>query len=241
LAERKDHLVGSYKDRFARVVQQNIEGFKTEVQKEYENYRQSGPGAEHIDLDEGVALLAASKDTVAALNHRKDDYVMSENLFNLPLSKYPQLIEMEDNNKIYSDIYDIYEHHNEKNKSYAMESWNRIEPQALRDEADLQQRMVRALGKKLHMADKYAPYRKLKEAVSSFQNSLPLIEQLKQPAVQERHWNRIIEETGKFDTVGEINLKSINLTKVLELKLDQHAEIVNSICVEASAELNNEE
>lgn len=31
LAERKDHLVGSYKDRFARGVQQNIEGFKTEV------------------------------------------------------------------------------------------------------------------------------------------------------------------------------------------------------------------
>jgi dynein heavy chain, axonemal len=44
-----------------------------------------------------------------------------------------------------------------------------------------------------------------------------------------------------MDTVGEINLKSINLSKVFELKLDQHTEVVNNVCVEAVAELNNEE
>jgi hypothetical protein len=73
---------------------------------------------------------------------------MSENLFNLPLSKYPQLIKMEDDNAIYSQIYDIYVIHNEKKKGYAMESWNRIDPNALREEAESQQRLVRALGKK---------------------------------------------------------------------------------------------
>jgi dynein heavy chain len=44
-----------------------------------------------------------------------------------------------------------------------------------------------------------------------------------------------------METVGEINLKSINLSKVFELKLDQHTEVVNNVCVEAVAELNNEE
>jgi hypothetical protein len=38
---------------------------------------------------------------------------------------------------------------------------------------------------------------------------------LRNPAIVERHWNRIIEETGKMETVGEINLKSINLQMVL--------------------------
>jgi dynein heavy chain len=165
---------------------------------------------------------------------------MSENLFNLPLSKYPQLIKMEDDNAIYTQIYDIYVIHNERKKSYAMESWKNLDPVKLRGEAEEQQRLVRALGKKLSIPDKHAPFRKLKDAINSFQNSLPLIEQLRNPAIVERHWNRIIEETGKMETVGEINLKSINLQKVLELKLDQYTEIVNNVCVEAVAEENNE-
>ena len=44
-----------------------------------------------------------------------------------------------------------------------------------------------------------------------------------------------------METVGEINLKSINLAKVFELKLDSHTDVVNSVCVEAVAELANEE
>jgi dynein heavy chain len=121
-----------------------------------------------------------------------------------------------------------------------MESWKNLDPIKLRGEAEEQQRLVRALGKKLSIPDKHAPFRKLKDAINSFQNSLPLIEQLRNPAIVERHWNRIIEETGKMETVGEINLKSINLQKVLELKLDQYTEIVNNVCVEAVAEENNE-
>lgn len=50
---------------------------------------------------------------MVALNHRKDDYVMSEILFNLPISKYPSLIQMEELNEIYSKIYKIYEGHAE--------------------------------------------------------------------------------------------------------------------------------
>jgi len=59
--------------------------------------------------------------------------------------------------------------------------------------------------------------------------------------VQERHWNRIIEETGKMEIVGEINLKSITLQKVFELELHQYQEKVTEVCIEAVQELNNEE
>jgi hypothetical protein len=40
-----------FKDRFARSTQQMIETFKQEIEKEYENYVQNGPGADHVSLD----------------------------------------------------------------------------------------------------------------------------------------------------------------------------------------------
>lgn len=63
---------------------------------------------------------------------------------------------------------------------------------------------------------------KLRETITGFKDSLPLIEQLKNPAIQERHWKRIMEETGK--DLGEINLKTLTLSRVFELELQNYEE-----------------
>lgn len=62
---------------------------------------------------------------------------MSEQLFNLPISRYPALIQMEDFNAAYSKIYAIYELHHEKVKEWSMISWAKLDAQVLKDEADL--------------------------------------------------------------------------------------------------------
>jgi dynein heavy chain len=175
------------------------------------------------------------------LNHRKDDYVMSEILFNLPISKYPALIQMEELNEIYGRIYKIFEGHSDQVKDWSMMSWAKLDVNMLKTEADEQEKMVRTLQRGLPHAEKYGPFRKLKETIQGFKNSLPLIEELRNPAVQERHWNRIIQETGKEETVGEINLKSITLQKVFELELHHFQDKVTDVCKEAVAEANNEE
>jgi len=84
-----------------------------------------------------------------------------------------------------------------------------------------------------------SPYNKLKETISGFKDSLPLIEMLKHPSVQERHWKRIMEETGK--ATGEVNLKTMTLSKVFDLELQNYEEKVMEICIEAKEEAKNEE
>jgi hypothetical protein len=61
---------------------------------------------------------------------------------------------------------------------------------------------------------------------------------LKHPSVQERHWKRIMEETGK--ETGDVNLKTMTLNKVFELELQNFEEKVTDICIEAKEELKNE-
>jgi len=65
-------------------------------------------------------------------------------------------------------------------------------------------------------------FNKLKETITGFKDSLEIIEKLKHPAVMERHWKRIMEETGK--DLGEINLKTLTLSKVFELELQHYDE-----------------
>jgi dynein heavy chain len=82
--------------------------FKNELKEEYEKYVSNGPGAEHISLDEGVEILNQSKDANRRFNRRREEYVLAEKLFNLPISKFPELIKMEEDNKKYDEIYSLY-------------------------------------------------------------------------------------------------------------------------------------
>lgn len=103
------------------------------------------------------------------------------------------------------------------------------------------QKEVKQLGqKKLTNPDQIQPFVKLQKTVSGFNLSIPQIAELNHPAVKERHWKRIMEDTGKDFGDAEFNLKFITLAKVFELELDQHAEKVTEICKEAKEEERNE-
>lgn len=77
--------------------------------------------------------------------------------------------------------------------------------------------MCKKLEKKLRNPDGIHPFVKLRNTVEGFKTSLPFIQKLSHPSIQARHWKRIMEETGK--DIGEINLKTITLSKVFELEL----------------------
>ena len=138
-------------------------------------------------------------------------------------------------------IYKIYEAFREQRNEYAALPFNKLDFYILQEAASKLQKEVKQLGqKKLTQADQIHPYVKLQKAVNGFAMSIPQIEELKHDAVKERHWKRILEETGKDMGEGEFNLKFMTLAKVFELELDQHAEKVTEICKEAKEEERNE-
>jgi dynein heavy chain len=124
-------------------------------------------------------------------------------------------------------------------QDYSTQTWTKLDAAQLKTTADQFERSVKKLANKLPGAESMSPYIKLRETVTGFKNSLPLIEMLKHPAILERHWKRILEETGKGG--GEINPKSLTLSKVFELELQNHEDKVTEICVEAKEEAKNEE
>ena len=55
--------------------------------------------------------LEESKENNEQFNRKREEYVLAEKLFNLPISKYPELIKMEQDNMIYDEIYNIFKSH----------------------------------------------------------------------------------------------------------------------------------
>lgn len=74
----------------------------------------------------------------------------------------------------------------------------------------------------------------LKDIVDSFKKTMPLVIDLRNPAIRPRHWSNLMELVGvKFDPEGE----DFTLEKVTELRLDQHDEFIADMSGNATKEL----
>jgi len=73
----------------------NVIAFKEEIKKEFEKYIAHGPGSNDVSLEEGVTLLADSIMNIQSSNIKKDEHVLSEQLFGIPISKFDEMIKME--------------------------------------------------------------------------------------------------------------------------------------------------
>jgi dynein heavy chain len=238
-ADKQDFAVNDFKKNFAEVTKQDVETFKAKIKEEFEQYNIKGPGVSSVNLDEGLELLNSSKDKIKTFNKIREENVLAEKLFNLPISKFPELISMEEGNKKYDLIYGIYKDFLNQQKDFSVMSWSKLDPVQLLASADKFEKNVKKLLGKHPTFETVHPFVKLRTTIVGFKESLPLIESLKQPFINERHWKRIMEETGK--DLGEINLKTLTLSKVFELELQNCEDKVNEIVIEAKAEAQNEE
>ena len=237
-AKKTDFESIQRKETFANITDKEVKQFIEEIKKVYEKYMEEGPGSENITLEKGLELLEASKEQVNQFNKIREQKVRAQKLFDRPISKYDELIKMEEQNKRFDLIYSIYKDHQNQVRDWSQKSWSKLDIQELTKGADEFEKKVRRLPNKNQGIDQLPPYGKLKSTVSGFKESVPLIEKLKAPSIQERHWQKIMAQTGH--DLGQLDLKTITLSKVFELELQNYQEVVDEILTEANAEEKNE-
>ena len=83
-------------------------------------------------------------------------------------------------------------------------------------------------------AKEWGAWISLKGTVDSFKRLMPLIIDMRNPAVRQRHWNLVMEECGeRFDPYSE----NFTLDRVVQLGLDQHAQFISETSTDATKEL----
>jgi dynein heavy chain len=90
------------------VTKKEVEQFKENIKLLHKEYKASGPGADSTSLEKGLESLQEYKAVVSELNARREELVKAEKLFNLPISSFPELVAIEEENKVLSVLYDCY-------------------------------------------------------------------------------------------------------------------------------------
>lgn len=95
-ASGKDADLKSSKELFAKETEEDVAEFKKGLVVLYQQYKAEGPSSPQTDLDDGLRLIEYYKERTLELNKRKEELVLAEKLFNLSISSFPELVNIDE-------------------------------------------------------------------------------------------------------------------------------------------------
>jgi dynein heavy chain len=233
-SKKVDNSLVPIKIKFAESTQDQVKDFKVELKKMKEEFITSGPGVVSSDLEQGLTILQQYKTTLAELFIKREALVKAEKLFNLTITSYNELHEVDAEIKELEKIYELYVDVREAINQWAKALWVNIDFASLTKGMDNFAARLKKLPKELKLLQ---PFNVVAEKILSFQVAIPLFNDLKNDALRERHWKKLMEITGQtFDMNPEI----FTLEKLFLMNLSTHSEAIGEMVGGAMKELSIE-
>jgi len=96
------------KIKFTETTVNQVKDFRQEIKAFKQDFLENGPGSADLDMDKGLEALQKTKENLVRLNERREQLVRAEKLFNLPISSYSDLYDVEHQVKELERIYELY-------------------------------------------------------------------------------------------------------------------------------------
>ncbi|KAK6624941.1 hypothetical protein RUM44_011805 [Polyplax serrata] len=222
------------KERFALLTQDQIEDFLRMLSEFVEKFATEGPASFSQDLDKGVLVTEEYERLFAEFDERKKELTLSETLFDLPAGDYNSFIKAKVEFDGVKMIYDVYRDQKTAQETWAKTLWVNLNPNTLVDGMENFMRDFKRLKKELRQSPVgVAVEQKMKE----FKNTIPLMVELKNEALRERHWKQLMEKTGQtFDMSPD----RFTLENMFAMEIHKYTDIVEEIISAAVRELSIE-
>ena len=234
LAKNTDRKLVPVKEKFSILTQEQVQQFKKSIHAFKEEFIINGPGAQNQDMDKGVNLLKESHEAIANFTITRETLVKAEKLFNISISSYPELFEIEYQLKDLDLIYNLYSDVKSAMNGWSSTLWVNLDISVLNKGMETFGNRLKKLPKELKQL---APYNAVAEKIVTFRDSIPLFADLKNEALRERHWKQLMEITGQsFD----MNPETFTLEKLFSMNLADHAEKIGDMVGGAMKELSIE-
>ncbi|XP_073442216.1 dynein axonemal heavy chain 10 [Dendrobates tinctorius] len=229
-----DRSLGKVKRKFTQITKNQIEDYKKEVAQFAELFCSEGPGVVGDDLDKGLQILAAYEKELEKYEKNRQELANAEKLFDLPITMYPELLQVQKEMKGLRQIYDIYSAQKLAKEEWSQTLWANLNVQILQDGIDGFLKTFRKLSKEIRSLP-VAFY--LESKMKEFKDSIPLLLDLKNEALRDRHWKDLMTKTG---TSFEMNPDTFTLENMFAMELHKYADVISDIVASAVKELSIE-
>ncbi|XP_053669700.1 dynein axonemal heavy chain 10 [Anopheles nili] len=219
------------KVKFAEITQKEINIFSEELAKFITKFQSEGPGTVGLDLDKGVELMDTYGKEIDQMDRQRIELENAEKLFDIPLTDYSNFLQCKLEYEEMQVVYKLYVQQKVAREKWSHTLWANLNPQALLEGIDRFLKEFRLLPRNIRQASVgHALDTKMKQ----FKSSIPLMLSLKDEALRERHWMKLMEKTGQqFDMSPD----RFTLENMFAMELHKYQEIAEEIINNAIKEL----
>nr|XP_009683066.1 PREDICTED: dynein heavy chain 5, axonemal [Struthio camelus australis] len=201
----------------------------------YSDYDQNGPLMVGLEPQEASDRLAMFQNRFDNLFRKYITYTDGEDLFGLPVTQYPQLLEIKKQLNLLQKLYNLYNKVIDTVNGYYDILWSELDPGKLNSELLEFQNRCHKLPRALK---EWQAFLDLKKTVEDFSECCPLLERMSNKAMMPRHWKRITDLTEhNFDVESE----TFKLRDIMEAPLLRYKEEIEDICISAVKERDIEQ
>ena len=221
------------KENFRDKLSKMVENFAKEVTDDREVFTEAAPfeyaGEESVDaafkyIEESKQKVADSRKTIAELKSGLD-------IFGMQQPQFSELNKSEKDLDLLTTIWGIVKDWNSRYNTWKDGMFRDLEVENMEEEAIRINKRIVKIGREIKS---WSIWKHIKETVDAFKRTMPLIVDLRNPAMRERHWGQLMDTVGeKFDPHGS----DFTLGSVIRMQLEQHADAIRDMSGNASKEL----
>uniref|UniRef100_A0A3B3TNK4 Dynein axonemal heavy chain 10 n=1 Tax=Poecilia latipinna TaxID=48699 RepID=A0A3B3TNK4_9TELE len=231
-AREVDDSLADVKKSFTDITKNKVGEFKEELLIFAESFNRHGPGSVGDNLDKGLVIMAKYEADLAKIEAERYELTNAEKLLDLPVTMYPEATKIQ---KEMQGLRQIYKLKLQKAKAtWSQTLWVDLDMQVLQDGIEGFIKRFRRLPKDVRSLP-VAFY--LDACMKEFKESLPLLLDLKNEALRDRHWKELMERTG---TSFEMNPENFTLQNMFAMELHKYANVIGDIVTSAVKELSIE-
>uniref|UniRef100_H0X0M1 Dynein axonemal heavy chain 5 n=1 Tax=Otolemur garnettii TaxID=30611 RepID=H0X0M1_OTOGA len=207
-----------------------VEVFLQDCHQFYLDYDLNGPMASGLKPQEASDRLIMFQNQFDNIYRKYITYTGGEELFGLPVTQYPQLLEIKKQLSLLQKIYTLYNSVIETVNSYYDILWSDVNIEKINSELLEFQNRCRKLPRALK---DWQAYLDLKKTIDDFSECCPLLEYMASKAMMARHWERITAVTGHC---LDVRNETFKLRNIMEAPLLKYKEEIEDICISAVKE-----
>ncbi|KAM4749227.1 dynein axonemal heavy chain 2 [Rhinophrynus dorsalis] len=221
------------KEKFKAGLINTAEEFKKKARSLLEEFIAKGPFSSSLGCEPALEQISATRQVMNSLKEEENVLCSGLSMFKIeqPSSKDLQALEKDlDSIQLLWEATNEWEHHWSEWKSGRFLT---LETEYMENTAQSLYKRLSKLSRELKEKN-WEAVETSRNRIDQFKRTIPLITDLRNPALRERHWSQVKQEVQRpFDQTAE----DFTLEKIVELGFDQHVEKINEISTSATKEL----
>ncbi|XP_047688045.1 dynein axonemal heavy chain 2 isoform X1 [Prionailurus viverrinus] len=228
-----EQMLKRHKEKFKTGLIHSADDFKKKAHNLLEDFESKGPFTSNVGHQSALEQIAQMRAMLNAMRDEEQSLRSNLGIFKIeqPVSKDLQNLEKELD--ALQQVWEITRDWEENWNQWKMGRFLTLKTEAMETTAHGLFRRLTRLAKE-YKDRNWEVIETTRWKIEQFKRTMPLISDLRNPALRERHWDQVREEVQReFDQESE----SFTLEQIVELGMDQHVEKIGEISASATKEL----